>query len=259
MKKLCLWAVLVFSATSAEIVVFDLGQVLFKADRREAMRCLASTREFFDCIFNFGRIQRVFYDHARSLPATREARSIYATSPLYDDKGNKLPPIMIDLMIGNIDAKTLYKNIENMVGCSSYDKRLALIVARMLLSENLSTILKPSVEMFALVRACKENGNKVIVLSNLDKDVIALLKQKHPILFSLFDEVVVSGEVHMAKPCKNIYTYVEKLMQADPQDLLLIDDQKENCDAAETAGWSVFKFTQNPKALKKYLVSREVL
>jgi len=57
-----------------------------------------------------------------------------------------------------------------------------------------------------------------------------------------FSTFVLSFQVHCLKPEPEIYVVAAEQAQRQAQDLLLIDDLKENVTAARNAGWDAIQF-----------------
>lgn len=224
-----------FGRLFAETVMFDANGVLFSKKSINALKCF-SFKETLDVIFNAHRVERNMYDHLACIPSSKQAKDIQKNNPCCDDKGKKLPPVMVDWLLGNIDAKTIYKNVANMGVCSGYDKELALTAIKTFFPENLSRIIVPNKKMFQLAKECKENGNKVIILSNFDPLTFKELMKKNPELFDFFDDIIVSGDIQLIKPCKDIYEHAFKKTDSVAEDVIFIDDQKENVEAIDALG-----------------------
>ena len=87
------------------------------------------------------------------------------------------------------------------------------------------------------VHECKENGHRLFVLSNLDRDSFKELKEMaDPEFLDLFDGIVISAEVGLIKPDQEIYRYLLSTYNLNPAQTVFIDDQQENLDAARVAG-----------------------
>jgi putative hydrolase of the HAD superfamily len=59
----------------------------------------------------------------------------------------------------------------------------------------------------------------------------------------LFDVIVLSHEVHSAKPDRAIYDTAAEMAGRDPCDILFVDDRPENVAGALAAGFEAFPFT----------------
>src|SRR5690606_17462600 len=69
---------------------------------------------------------------------------------------------------------------------------------------------------------------------NWDHESFRYVCARFPELFSLFDGIIISGDVGVAKPQPAIYKYFTE--QFDPATYVLIDDQDENLNAAAQLG-----------------------
>lgn len=98
-----------------------------------------------------------------------------------------------------------------------------------------------------------KNKCKIAILSNLiliDKERI----DKHMVL-SDFDYVFLSFEMGLRKPNDNIYLKVQNELKTNPKNILLIDDTKENIEAAKRLGWNTCQVTGKDLDLIKETVN----
>lgn len=93
----------------------------------------------------------------------------------------------------------------------------------------------------ALIAELKSVGYRVFVLSNMSKEYIEYLR-KMPV-YSHFDGEVVSCEVGLTKPEKEIYTLLLERFGLEPSQTMFIDDRKENVEAAAQVGIVPFHFS----------------
>jgi HAD superfamily hydrolase (TIGR01509 family) len=91
----------------------------------------------------------------------------------------------------------------------------------------------------------KIKGRSVLVmLSNTEKVTIDFLRKKYPELFSLFNgRLVLSYEVHMVKPQKEIFYHALEVANAEAGDAVFIDDRIEYIEAARKLGINAFQYT----------------
>ena len=94
-----------------------------------------------------------------------------------------------------------------------------------------------------LIKQLKEAGYRLIVLSNMSKEYIAYLRKMD--VYSAFDDEVISCEVGLIKPEKEIYSLLIERYNLDPAQTMFIDDRKENVDAAAALGIVPFHFDRN--------------
>ena len=92
-----------------------------------------------------------------------------------------------------------------------------------------------------LIAELKGVGYRVFVLSNMSKEYIEYLR-KMPV-YSHFDGEVVSCEVGLTKPEKEIYTLLLERFGLEPSQTMFIDDRKENVEAAAQVGIVPFHFS----------------
>ena len=97
----------------------------------------------------------------------------------------------------------------------------------------------------------KENKYQLILLSNTNHIHIDWVKEN--VMFfdefrSCFDAFYLSQEINLRKPEPSIYQYVLEKHDLKPEEILFIDDTKENTDAASTLGihtWNIDPKTED--------------
>lgn len=113
----------------------------------------------------------------------------------------------------------------------------------MLYAISLQEEVEPTVR---LIRELKERGYGLYVLSNMSKEYIEFLR-KLPV-FELFDQQVVSCEIHLGKPDLKIYQYLLDHCNLDPAETIFIDDRIDNVEVAAKLGITPFHFDRrNPE------------
>lgn len=97
-----------------------------------------------------------------------------------------------------------------------------------------------------LIPELKMAGYRVIVLSNMSKEYIDFLRKKP--VYSHFDEEIISCEVGLVKPEREIYELLLTRYGLRPEETIFIDDRQENVDAAAELGITPFLFDRrNPE------------
>lgn len=91
-----------------------------------------------------------------------------------------------------------------------------------------------------LIRALKDHGYRLYVLSNMSKEYIAFLRKK-PVC-RLFDGEIVSCEHGTVKPEPEIYRILLDRYRLNPARSLFIDDRPANLETARTFGIQTFLF-----------------
>ncbi len=98
----------------------------------------------------------------------------------------------------------------------------------------------------SLIKDLKSAGYRLFVLSNMSKDYIEFLR-KMPV-FQYFDGKIISCEVHLIKPEKEIYQLLLDTYNIEPEQTMFIDDRVENVEKAATLGIVPFHFDRcNPE------------
>ena len=117
-----------------------------------------------------------------------------------------------------------------------------------------SEIFSPNEPAWILVRRLKEEGKRLILLSNTNAYHFQYLSSEFP-EFSLFDEKVLSHEVQAMKPDPAIYARALSLAHCPPQECFYTDDIPEYVASARNLGIDAQVYT-NPEALKGHLEKR---
>lgn len=89
---------------------------------------------------------------------------------------------------------------------------------------------------------------QLILLSNTNELHISWIKEHvnfYEEFKSYFDAFYLSHEINLRKPNANIYEFVLDQHQLKPEEVLFIDDTKENTDAAKSLGFHVWNI--NPE------------
>lgn len=90
---------------------------------------------------------------------------------------------------------------------------------------------EPVEEMYAALRAARDQGVRTCLLSNSWGNVYP-----RGLFAETFDGVVISGEVGMRKPEPEIFRHALELVGLEPQDCVFIDDVESNVAAAVDLG-----------------------
>lgn len=117
------------------------------------------------------------------------------------------------------------------------------------------TSVKLDQELVSIARHLKKKYD-VHALSNAGVELERRLK--HFQIFDLFDKVINSHYVKMAKPDHDIYSYTAKLVGAKPEDILFVDDKSRNTVIADELGWTSHIYT-NAKTFNDYLLEMKLI
>jgi len=223
-------------------VVFDLGEVLIKTNRKKARHFLGTAaigsymmRDWK----NPDSLRILLYDILHTEKKHNETL-------LLDPYGSLFPTMVCDMLKGIRTESDCHEVAVKLINdskhlfCSSREHALCLKSAQIVFDADiLTTILEPSREGLDLLQECHAAGHEIFILSNFGKEGYIALKEKYPELFELVkdDHIIISGNVNAAKPEAAIYKYlIKKVTRAgisiSPETVFFIDDQKENITAA---------------------------
>lgn len=102
---------------------------------------------------------------------------------------------------------------------------------------------KTNDELLGLLSVAYKGKYKIGLLSNAPVNWTNAIFS--PNQQALFDQVVLSCEVGVAKPDPAIFKIILAKFGVEPYQALYIDDQLVNCAAAESLGFKVIRYTDN--------------
>ncbi len=106
----------------------------------------------------------------------------------------------------------------------------------------------PYPEMFELVEKLKQNGYKVFVLSNSVPPHAEVIKARG--LYEPFDQVLLSQDLGLNKPDKQIYIKAVEKLGINPEETIFIDDKAENLIPAQELGMTTILATSPTQVVK---------
>ena len=106
-------------------------------------------------------------------------------------------------------------------------------------------------ELLQYVKELRQQGIKVIILSNNFPERTNNYRQLYPELFSVVDEQYFSWETGNVKPSPEAYTQIIGKHDFLPSEYLYFDDSDENLSAAKELGINSHKY-QNIDDVKNY-------
>ena len=98
-------------------------------------------------------------------------------------------------------------------------------------------------EMWELAARFREHGRTALLSNGVPEVMTRVRAEKN--LSDYFDAVVISYEVGCAKPDARIYELCLTALGIEAESALLVDDRRENLDAAARLGMHVFHFTSD--------------
>ena len=107
--------------------------------------------------------------------------------------------------------------------------------------------MEPEDAMFEALRRARGAGLKTGLISNswgrgrYDRDSFD----------ELFDGVVISGEVGLHKPQREIFELGAERIGLDPTDCVFVDDLRENCEGAEAVGMTAVLHRDSERTIER--------
>ena len=95
------------------------------------------------------------------------------------------------------------------------------------------------------------NQYKLIALSNVNSSHWEYISNKKWGFLEYFDEMILSHEIHMTKPDKEIFQYTIKKAGCKPEEIIFIDDGLNNIRSARELGIVGIKFINNEELIKE--------
>ena len=102
---------------------------------------------------------------------------------------------------------------------------------------------KPNQELITVIPKLKALGYKIAIFSNHTSELRAELKRMN--IDSLFDEVVISGEIGFQKPNGKAFEVLFTKLGVLPSEVIYIDDTSRSLEGAEEIGYTPILFQGN--------------
>lgn len=190
-------------------IIFDLGGVLIDID--------------FDK--TFAAYERISGENRQNI---KESQTLYNT--------------YIDYELGKINSAEFRDNIKKGLKINTDDTIIDNAWNALLLDFNPTAInlinrLKPNYTIGLL-----SNTNEIHFSRCNSKIREQKLSEN---LISLFDNLFLSYEIGLRKPSPSIYQHVIKHLKCQPQEILFIDDLKENIESAQKTGMKTIHLINN--------------
>lgn len=103
------------------------------------------------------------------------------------------------------------------------------------------SIVGPINGSVAILQRLKNSGYSIYGLSNWSAETFPIAYNKYD-FFKLFDGIVISGTVKVAKPDPAIFELILKMINRPARECLLIDDSALNITAAQKLGFAAIQF-----------------
>ena len=120
--------------------------------------------------------------------------------------------------------------------------------------ESIAGPIQASVDLLAPL---KRAGHALHGLSNWSSEKFSLARANYR-FFDLFETILISGDVKLAKPDPRIFEILLQRIGKSAKECLFIDDSERNVVAARGQGFDAIRF-ESPAQLRQELQSRKLL
>ena len=114
--------------------------------------------------------------------------------------------------------------------------------------ESFEQLMKLNDELFNLINRLKQNY-KIAMLTDAPQLHSIINKKKR--LYESFDPCVISCEVGLVKPAREIYELILKELRCEPSECLFVDDSAFNIETAKEIGFRTILFRDNKQFLEE--------
>ncbi len=115
-----------------------------------------------------------------------------------------------------------------------------------------ASISGPIEPVVAILKELDRQGIDLYALSNWSAEKYELIRPQYD-FFQVFQETVISGQVRMLKPDREIFQHLLTKIGRPASECILIDDTAENISAADRLGFHTIQYRQ-PEQLRSELV-----
>jgi len=111
-----------------------------------------------------------------------------------------------------------------------------------------------NLEMVDLIKKIKTfNSFKLICMSNINSSHWSYLKKQKWDIWDLFDEFILSHEIHLTKPDPKVFELAIKIAGCKPKEILFIDDGLNNIRSASEMGINSIRYMGLDKLVEELL------
>ena len=116
---------------------------------------------------------------------------------------------------------------------------------------------EPIHETVEVVAALRRRGHRLYALTNWSAETFPVARERFAFL-NWFEDIVVSGEVKLAKPDPRIFEVAIERCGLTPASTLFVDDMRPNVEAARELGLHALHF-EHPRKLRADLEALSLL
>ena len=115
-----------------------------------------------------------------------------------------------------------------------------------------ASFLHPNAGTLDFMRSLKERGFKIGILTNMPRELAPRFRERFAGTVALTDALVVSCEVRLVKPMREIYDLMAQTLAVPGGEICFFDDAPVNCRGARDAGWHSICFTSISEAASEF-------
>src|SRR5579872_6788185 len=193
--------------------IFDFNGVLMGTDTLTSLKSIG-LYNVVQCMIQLKKspfaidahIKSKFFETLNNIADTYNF-DINSSQLAYDEHGTVLPYIMRAWLDGTMTCNEIKS--KSLQAIDTHPEWFKHSAEKMVICNLIKTIFTPEQftqtrvlhqECIKFIKVCKKRGHKIFALSNWDKESFALLLNKYPDAFNLFDGIIISGEVNALKP-----------------------------------------------------------
>jgi 2-haloacid dehalogenase len=105
------------------------------------------------------------------------------------------------------------------------------------------SISGPIQPVVSVLKELHRQGVELFAISNWSSEKFELIRPRYD-FFNLFREIVISGQVKMVKPDREIFHYLLEKIGRPAETCILIDDSADNIRAARSLGFQTIHYRQ---------------
>ncbi len=162
----------------------------------------------------------------------------------------------ISIMVNDIFRSEEWRMLDN--GDISFEEAYEAISGKSILTkeeiveifDKLPDLLSPMEENQDLLPLLKKRGYNLFYISNFTVKYFSLIKKRDS-LFGYFDNGVISGDLRLSKPGKEIFLTAFRNFAILPEESLFIDDMAENIYTAKELGMKTIHLKKEDSLAEK--------
>ncbi len=114
------------------------------------------------------------------------------------------------------------------------------------LRKEIDSYLSLDESLAMIIKDLRSKGYMICLLSNANNEFFErMIYPTYPEFKALFDEILISANIGMVKPDEEMYRHALKVMNANPEEAVFIDDSLGNVEAANKLGIKGFVYTDS--------------